>query len=111
MKRPLAIAIPGWLFIITGALGFVFHLNEFDFSDPLANDAVWILLVRLLAVVGVLILRGVGLGRWLLIAWMAYHVVLSYFHTTSELIIHLLFLALLMVILFGQKAEAYFRRS
>lgn len=111
-KRPLSITIVGWLFIVAGTVGFIYHLLEVDINAPFTNDAGLVLVVRLLGVVaGVLVLRGIGLGRWLLVAWMAYHVVLSYFHTTSELIMHALFLLVLAVILFNRRVTAYFRAA
>lgn len=111
MKRPLAITIIGWLFILAGTVGFVYHVNDLNTQDPFANDAIWILLVRFLAVVGgVLTLRGYNTGRWLLTAWMAYHVGLSFFHPLQELIVHVLFLILTVLPLFLPKWAVYFRR-
>lgn len=52
MRRPLAVTVTGWLFIAAGALGFVYHLSELSISDPFSNDAGWVLLVRILAIVG-----------------------------------------------------------
>ncbi len=111
MRRPLAITILGWLFIITGAVGIVRRIGDFDADDPLfGNDAVWVMIVGLLAAVGgVFILRGVALGRWLLIGWMVYHVILSTAHTTTELIIHTVFLVILIVVLFNRNVSWYFR--
>ncbi|MEX2235582.1 MAG: hypothetical protein WD824_25710 [Cyclobacteriaceae bacterium] len=59
MKRPLAVTIIGWLFIAAGTVGFVYHLRELTPRDLFSNDAAWVLLMRLLAIVaGILILRG-----------------------------------------------------
>lgn len=111
MKRPVAVTIIGWLFIVAGTVGFIYHIRELNTGNLFANDAVWIELVRLLAVAGgILTLRGSNVGRWLLIAWMAYHVVLSYFHTVSELIMHAVIMALLVIALFHPKVAVYFRR-
>ena len=57
---------------------------------------------------GALILRGVSWARWLLVAWMAWHVVLSLGHTPGELAVHALFLVLLLLVLFRRQASAYF---
>jgi hypothetical protein len=109
MKRPLAVTIIGWFFILAGAVGFVYHLPELDISNPFKNDALWILLVRLLAVAGgILLLRGVNIGRWLLIAWLAYHVVLSYFHNISELLMHAVLLAVLVYLLLRPRVALFF---
>src|SRR5688500_10472982 len=112
MKRPLVVTIIGWLFIAAGTVGFIYHFSELVIQNPFVNDAIWVLFVRLLAIAGgILILRGANLGRWLLVAWMAYHVVLSYFHTVSQLITHVLFLAAIAFALFHPRAAAFFRKK
>lgn len=80
MKRPISVTIIAWFFIIVGTAGFIHHLPEVTVHDFFVDDAVWILIVRLLAVAGgIMALRGIDIGRWLLILWMAYHVVVSFF--------------------------------
>jgi hypothetical protein len=112
MKRPVAVTIIGWFFIVAGTVGFIYHLPEVVIRDPFINDAVFVESVRLLAIAGgVLVLGGFNLGRWLLIAWMAYHVVLSYFHTVSQLITHAVFLALLIYAFLHPKVAAFFRKK
>lgn len=112
MKRPLVVTIIGWLFILAGTVGFVYHLNELNTRDLFGNDAVWVEFVRLLAIVGgILTLYGHNLGRWLLIAWMAYHVVLSYFHPLSELLVHVIVLVAVAYGLFHRKSGAFFSRA
>jgi hypothetical protein len=109
MKRPISITIIGWFFIVAGSVGFIYHLSELEISSPFRNDAAWILIVRLLAIVGgVLVLRGSNVGRWLLVVWMAYHVVLSYFHTLSELIMHAVLLIVLIIFLFNRRVADFF---
>ena len=88
-QRPLAFTIIGWLFIAAGSVGFLYHIMELNLRDPLANDTVWVSLVRLLAVLGgVYLLRGRSWARWLLIIWVAFHVGLSAFHTHTGLLAH-----------------------
>jgi hypothetical protein len=111
MKRPISVTIIGGFFILAGVIGFVYHLSELDLLFPFGDEAAWILVVRLLAVVGgMLVLRGSNFGRWLLILWMAYHVVLSYFHTLSELLMHAALLAVIMFFLLQRRAADFFRK-
>jgi hypothetical protein len=111
MKRPLAVTITGWIFILAGAVGFVYHIREVNIHDLFGNDAVWTQFVRVLAIVGgILSLRGSNFGRWLVIIWMAYHVVLSYFHTVPELMMHFVILAGVCCALFYSKANDLFRK-
>jgi Trk-type K+ transport system membrane component len=111
MKRPLSVTIVGWFFILAGAVGFVYHLSELNVHDLFSDDSLWILLVRVLAIVGgILCLRGMNAGRWLLVIWMAYHVGLSYFHSVSEMVTHAILLAVIVVALFHRTASGYFQR-
>lgn len=104
--------IISWLFIAVGVISFAYHFNEFRTRHPFQYDAVWILLLRLMAIVcGVYMLRGSNWARWLTMLWMAYHVILSGFHTLQQLAIHSLFFAVLAYFLFRREATEYFRRA
>jgi ABC-type branched-subunit amino acid transport system permease subunit len=111
-KLFLAVKIICWLFIIAGVVGVVYHAPEMNTHDPFANEVLWMLLVRLLAIVGgIVTLRGANWGRWLLLVWMAYHVALSAFHTLFELAIHIIFMAVIAYFLFRPKDGPYFQRA
>lgn len=111
-KRPFPVTIISWLFIAAGTVGFIYHASEFSSHEPFGNDVLWVLFVRLLAVVGgVFTLRGADWGRWLLAAWMAYHVVLSVFHPVEQLIIHTALLAVILFFLFRPKINKYFKST
>lgn len=110
IKRPLSVTIIGWLFIAAGVLGLAFHVTEFKAQGPLDYELVWVLFLRLLAILcGILILRGSDWGRWLLLAWIAYHVILSAFHSLFELAVHSLLLVVVAYLLLRPAAAAYFR--
>ena len=88
-QRPLSVTIIGWLFIIVGTVGLVYHGTEFKRDGPFQYEVVLVCLIRLLAIVcGVFVLRGSNWARWGLLVWIAYHVVLSAFHTLFELVVH-----------------------
>jgi hypothetical protein len=109
-KRPIYVTIIAWVYIVTGAVGFVYHLTGFQARPALAFDAPWIELVRLTAVLcGVYLLFGRNWARWLALAWMAFHVVVSAFHTLPEMAIHAVFLAVLAYLLTRPAAVRYFR--
>jgi len=107
--RPLPVVIVAVLFILAGVIGFFYHLQEL--LDPTnLNETVWILLLRILAVVcGVLLLFGVSWARWLAIGWLLYHVVVSALNSTSEMIAHIVFLTLVTVLLFLPASAAWFQ--
>src|SRR3954469_12246021 len=106
-KRPLPVTIIGWLFIAAGTVGLVYHAREFKLGDPFDNEAVWVSVVRVLAIVGgVFVLRGRNWARWLLLLWMAVHVVLSVYHSLREVIMHALLTTVIAYFLQREKASA-----
>ena len=109
-RRPLSVTVIGWLFVAAGIVGVVYHATELDRRSPFESDVVWVLLVRLLAIVaGVFMLRGANWARWLAIAWIAYHVILSAFHSVSETVAHAVLFAVIAYVLLRPGASAYFR--
>jgi hypothetical protein len=112
MKRPLSITIIGWLFIVAGSVGIAYHFPELMNAEPSATEAILVLFVRLLAIAGgILVLRAANIGRWMLMAWMMYHVVLSFYHPVSELVFHALLLALLVFVFFQPRVVAFFAQG
>jgi len=110
-KRPLAVTILGWLYIAVGVIGFGYHLTEFRTGNAFPNDLVWAELTELVALVcGVFILRGHNWARWVAVAWMAFHVILSV-NVLSEFAIHCVFCAAIAWFLFRPEAGRYFRRA
>ena len=111
-KRPLSVTIIAWLYIAMGVVGLAYHATEFKLARPFENDAVWICLVRLLAIIaGAFLLRGRNWARWLSIAWMAWHVGLSAFHPLPELIMHSVLLGVFALFLLRPPASAWFRAA
>lgn len=107
-KRPLAVTILGCLFIVVGLVGLVYHWTE----RPLESHIVLVSLVRALAVIGgVFLLLGRGWARWLLLAWLAFHVVVSALHSFSQTAVHVLFLAVVAYFLLRPPASTYFQSS
>src|SRR6266700_3042922 len=108
--RPRSITVIGWLFVAAGVIGLAYHATEFKAWRPFQYELLWVCLVRLLAVFcGVFMLRGSNWARWLLLVWIAYHVVLSAFHSFAEFVIHGLLFAVVAYFLFRPRASAYFR--
>jgi hypothetical protein len=111
-RRPLSITIIGWLFVGAGTIGLAYHATEFRAQRPVEYDVIGVCIIRLLAILsGVFLLRGSNWARWLLLVWLAYHVILSAFHSLSELAMHGLLLGVIAYFLFRPQASAYFRRA
>ena len=110
MKRPIPVTIISCLLIATGALGFVFHLADVTAQHSFQSDEVWAALVNLAAILcGVYMLRAGNWARWLAIAWIGFHVIVSIFHSRSELAAHILIFAAFGYFLFRPRANDYFR--
>ena len=110
-KRPLTVSIVSCLYIAAGTIGLVYHLSEFKTSTPFHSEIFWISLVRLLAIVsGIFMLLGRSWARWLALAWITFHVVLSFFHSWQLVVFHGLLLVLIAYFLYRPEATAYFGR-
>jgi len=109
-RRPLSVTIIGCLFLAAGIVGLAYHAGEFTTDRPFKYELVLVCFVRLLAIVcGAFMLRGQNWARWGLLAWIAYHVVLSAFHSVFEFVIHGLLLAVVTWFLLRPRVSAYFR--
>ena len=108
MKRPLPVTILGCLFIAAGLVGLVYHLSE----RPLEPGIMAVSIVRVIAVVGgVFLLMGSGWARWLILAWLAFHVVVSAFHSVSEVLAHAVLLLVVGYFLLRPPTAKYFGHS
>ena len=106
-KRPISVTILACVYLAVGVGGFAVHFRELLAGHP---DAVGIEVTELIAIVcGAFLLRGQNWARWLALAWVAFHVVLSAFHAIPELAIHAVFCAVFAWVLFRPEAARYFR--
>ena len=109
-KRPLSVTLIGCLYIVTGAIGFLYHVPEFSAANPFRFDVLGIETIRLLAILsGAFILRRRNWARWLAIAWIAFHVILSLLHDLPQFAIHAIFFAVTAWVLLRPAATRYFR--
>ena len=104
-ERPVSVLIISCLYIAVGTIGFTYHfpgLTAFHYDD------VWIELTELLALTaGVFMLRGLNWARWLAVAWMAFHVAISY-PELGKIAIHSLLLGGIVWLLFRSDSGRYF---
>ncbi|MDQ6844969.1 MAG: hypothetical protein M3Z92_11540 [Bacteroidota bacterium] len=111
-NRPLPVILVSILFIIAGCVGFAYHVKELFGSTNGLYETIWILFLRILAIAcGLLLLFRIKWARWLAIAWLAYHIVISALNSTSEMMAHIVFLILVSVLLFLPVSSAYFRNK
>jgi hypothetical protein len=119
MPRPRAITFVAWVFIIVGAAGIlndIWPLLTSDAGLQLAKlkaeglgdiGPAWA--TRLLAVGGGSgLLLGRNWARWLLVAWMLFHIGLSVLHSLPEVLMHAVIFAPLLYFMFRRSSEPYF---
>ena len=117
MKRPLSLTIIGWLFVVVGIGSLVRHLGPLVLGDasapaPDAGDAAlaWIVASGLVAIAGgVLLLRRVSCGRWVIAAWLAFHIWVGWLHDPLSLAMHAALFVVVVFFLFRPVASAWLR--
>ncbi len=111
MKRPLTVAIICCLFIVAGVTGIIYHAPEWK-ATGMQADTILAFVVRVAAIVGgIFTLKGSNFARWVLVIWIVYHVVLSFYHSTAELVTHIAVTIVVLLGLFNSKANEYFRKG
>jgi hypothetical protein len=110
-KRPITVTGIGWLFVVGGAAAFAVHLSALR-HNAFHGENIWIFVIEVIAIVaGVFMLRGNNLARWVAVAWMALHVVISFLDSWQRLAMHVVLFGLITYALFRADAAAYFRRQ
>src|SRR6185436_4949132 len=105
-NRPRSITIISWLFIVFGSIALVAGLlPRIDIS--VAQRVVelkthwYVHLSRISAIVsGVYMLYGFNWARWLLVAWLGFHIIISILHSPLHLLMHVLLFAPILYFLF-----------
>ena len=62
----------------------------------------------LMAVGGLFMLNGFNWARWLVVVWIAFHIVIGAFHSTFQLLTHVVIFSIILYFLFRPRASAYF---
>jgi len=107
-QRPRSITLISWIFIIFGSIALLSGVL------PLADlKSHWYVhLSRLLQIVaGVFMLYGRNWARWLLLAWIAFHLVVGALHGVVTLVMHVVIFSVILFFVFRRDANAYFARG
>jgi uncharacterized membrane protein len=105
MKRPFAVTFLGCLFIVAGLMSLLYHLLR----NPLDYWSIPISLVGITAIVGgVFLLKGRNWARWLMLFWLAFHVVVSALNSLSGALAHFLLLMAVGYFLLTPPDSKYF---
>ena len=100
-----------------GGIGFLASLLPYFDAAPAQRIAElkthWMVHVARIAAVlsGVFMLYGFNWARWLLVAWIVFHLILSILHSPLQLLMHTLLFAIVLYFIFRPQASAYFREA
>lgn len=107
MKRPIAVIIVAVLYLIVGVGGFIGHFPGLVAGH---RDAIAIEVTELLAAVcGVFLLLRHNWARWLAVAWIAFHVAISFTDPIGKLAVHVVFCILIAWALFRPATSQWFQ--
>lgn len=105
--RPRTITIISWLFIIFGSIALL--SGVLPFRDLLSHW--YVHLSRILMIVaGVFMLKGQNWARWLLVVWVAFHIVVGALHSALFLLMHVVIFSVILYFVFRREASTYFSR-
>jgi len=106
-RRPLSITIISWIFIIFGSIALL--SSVLPFADLKSHW--YVHLSRLLQIVaGVFMLKGCNWARWLLVAWIAFHIVVGALNGIVPLVMHVVIFSVILFFVFRRDANEYFAR-
>ena len=104
-RRPLSITIISWIFIVFGSIALLSGVL------PLADlKSHWYIhLSRILQIVaGVFMLYGRNWARWLLVVWIAFHLVVGALNGVVTLLMHIVIFSVVLFFVFRRDANTYF---
>jgi hypothetical protein len=111
-RPPVSVIIISVVFILVGVGSLFGGVSPIIKNHEVRLDSVIVTVSGLTALLsGVFMLRCANWARWLCVAWMAFHVVVSILHTTLELAIHLVVLVVLTIVLFRTSAACFRKES
>ncbi len=115
-KRPWSVTFIGWLLIVVGSVVLVAglwpsaHTDASKYPPEPLYELALICLVRVIGIVGgVFMLRGRNWARWLVVAWIGFHVIIGFTRSIFSSVVHDSILAVAIYVLFRPRASAFFR--
>jgi uncharacterized membrane protein HdeD (DUF308 family) len=110
-KRPLSIVVISLLFILLAAITLVHALVEFiNATDRLTDlKSHWMIYLSAVAAIvgGLFLFKGENWARWLLVLWMAFHIVVGALHGIGPLVTHVVIFSVILFFLFRRPVSSY----
>lgn len=105
---PASVTLICALFFASGLGATIYHGGEL--VHGLNGELLAIFGIRIVAMVGaVFAWRGSGWARWVLLGWIAAHVLLSGLHHVGELVAHAVLMIVVVLSLFNRRADTHFQ--
>jgi uncharacterized membrane protein HdeD (DUF308 family) len=107
-QRPRSITIISWIFIVFGSIALLYGV--LPFGDLKSHW--YVHLSRILQIVaGVFMLYGRNWARLLLIAWIAFHLIVGALHGVATLAVHVAIFSVILFFVLRPEANEYFAGS
>lgn len=108
VKRPFEVSFLGWLMIAVGVFATTYHL----WTGTMDRWMSVIVLFEFVGIAsGVFLLKGARWARWLMLAWVAAHVVAGALNSWKDGLPHLLLLVAIAYALLGPPTAKYYQRA
>jgi len=110
-KRPRSIIVISLLFIVLGSLTLINAAWDLVNTEQRLTNLQhhWMIYLSAVAAIvgGAFLLEGQKWARWLLVAWMAFHIVVGALHGIVPLLTHVVIFSVILFFLFRRPASAY----
>jgi chromate transport protein ChrA len=105
-KRPPLVILVSLVLIATGIGGLIQHNAEIRKAE---FSGITIAVVEVVAITaGIFMLMRRNWARWLAMAWISFHVVMSFLHPWPKLVVHIVVFAVFALALFRRDARDHF---
>ena len=106
-RRPVTIIVISFLFVLLGALTLTNAAWDTVNTDQRLTDLQhhWMIYLSALAAIvgGVFLFKGQSWARWLLVAWMAFHIVVGALHGIGPMLTHVVIFSVILYFIFRRR--------
>jgi uncharacterized membrane protein HdeD (DUF308 family) len=110
-KRPRSIIVISLLFILLGTITLIHAAMELINTTERLTDLQkhWMIYLSAVAAIvgGAFLFKGHKWARWLLVAWMAFHIVVGALHGLVPLLTHVVIFSVILFFLFRRPASSF----
>ncbi len=108
-QRPLSVTLVALILAASGVVGLAYHWSELPVNTPVLSEEYGVLLLRVVAIVaGVFLFRGANWARWVALAWIGFHVIISV-PDVGKTVAHVIILAIFAIVLFSRNSTTWFK--